>query len=104
MTPIVKTFKYGQHTITLETGVIGKQTDASVMASMDDTSVFVTVVGNKEEPEEERDFFPLTVNYQERAYAAGRFPGGYFIMILPVLQAGTASAGRPERMLLLSIP
>lgn len=78
MTPIVKTFKYGQHTITLETGVIGKQTDASVMASMDDTSVFVTVVGNKEEPEEERDFFPLTVNYQERAYAAGRFPGGYF--------------------------
>lgn len=78
VTPIVKTFKYGQHTITLETGVIGKQTDASVMASMDDTSVFVTVVGNKEEPEEERDFFPLTVNYQERAYAAGRLPGGYF--------------------------
>lgn len=78
MTPIVKVFKYGQHTVTLETGVIGKQADAAVMASMDDTSVFVTVVGNKEVLEEERDFFPLTVNYQERAYAAGRFPGGYF--------------------------
>ncbi len=78
MTPIVKKFKYGQHTVTLETGVIGKQANAAVMASMDDTSVFVTVVGVKEEPAEERDFFPLTVNYQERAYAAGRFPGGYF--------------------------
>ncbi|MGN1356961.1 MAG: polyribonucleotide nucleotidyltransferase [Succinivibrionaceae bacterium] len=78
MTPIVKKFKYGQHTVTLETGVIGKQANAAVMASMDDTSVFVTVVGVKEEPSEERDFFPLTVNYQERAYAAGRFPGGYF--------------------------
>lgn len=78
MTPIVKKFRYGQHTVTLETGVIGKQTDAAVMASMDDTSVFVAVVGKKEAPEEERDFFPLTVDYQERAYAAGRFPGGYF--------------------------
>lgn len=78
MTPKVKKFKYGQHTVTLETGVIGKQANAAVMASMDDTSVFVTVVGVKEEPAEERDFFPLTVNYQERSYAAGRFPGGYF--------------------------
>lgn len=78
MDPKVKKFKYGQHTVTLETGVIGKQANAAVMASMDDTSVFVTVVGVKDEPDEERDFFPLTVNYQERSYAAGRFPGGYF--------------------------
>ena len=78
MDPKVKKFKYGQHTVTLETGAIGKQASAAVMASMDDTSVFVSVVGVKDEPAEERDFFPLTVNYQERAYAAGRFPGGYF--------------------------
>ena len=48
MNPIVKQFKYGRHTITLETGAMGRQADAAVMASMDDTSVFVTVVGKKE--------------------------------------------------------
>ncbi|TCK01462.1 polyribonucleotide nucleotidyltransferase [Volucribacter psittacicida] len=77
MTPIVKQFKYGQHTVTLETGAIARQATAAVMASMDDTTVFVTVVAKKE-VKEGQDFFPLTVNYQERTYAAGRIPGGFF--------------------------
>ncbi|MCC4263685.1 polyribonucleotide nucleotidyltransferase [Oceanimonas baumannii] len=75
--PIVKTFQYGQHTVTLETGVIARQASAAVMASIDDTSVLVSVVG-KREADESRDFFPLTVNYQERTYAAGRIPGSFF--------------------------
>ena len=78
MKPIVKQFKYGKHTITLETGAMSRQAGAAVMARMDDTSVFVTVVGVKEDVEEDRDFFPLTVDYQEKSYAAGRIPGGYF--------------------------
>lgn len=77
MTPFVKQFKYGQHTVTLETGAIARQATAAVMASMDDTSVFVTVVAKKD-VKEGQDFFPLTVNYQERSYAAGRIPGGFF--------------------------
>ena len=77
MNPIVKSFEYGQHTVTLETGVIARQADAAVLASMGDTTVLVTVVGKKEE-EPGRDFFPLTVNYQERTYAAGKIPGGFF--------------------------
>ncbi|WP_041421776.1 polyribonucleotide nucleotidyltransferase [Shewanella sediminis] len=77
MNPIVKSFEYGQHTVTLETGVIARQADAAVLASMGDTTVLVTVVGKKfEEPG--RDFFPLTVNYQEKTYAAGKIPGGFF--------------------------
>jgi polyribonucleotide nucleotidyltransferase len=75
--PIVKTFPYGQHTVTIETGVMARQATAAVMVSMDDTAVLVTVVGKKEAVEG-RDFFPLTVNYQERTYAAGRIPGGFF--------------------------
>ena len=77
MTPITKTFQYGKHTVTLETGVIARQASAAVMASMDDTSVLVTVVGKKDAAPGQ-DFFPLTVNYQERAYAAGKIPGGFF--------------------------
>jgi len=77
MTPITKTFQYGQHTVTLETGVIARQATAAVMASMDDTCVLVTVVGKKE-MKPGQDFFPLTVNYQERTYAAGKIPGGFF--------------------------
>ncbi|MBD8512826.1 polyribonucleotide nucleotidyltransferase [Photobacterium sp. WH77] len=77
MNPIVKTFQYGNHTVTLETGVMARQATAAVMASMDDTSVFVSVVGKKEAVEGQ-DFFPLTVNYQERTYAAGKIPGGFF--------------------------
>ena len=76
-TPVTKTFEYGQHTVTLETGVIARQASAAVMASMDDTSVLVTVVAKKEAVEGQ-DFFPLTVNYQEKTYAAGKIPGGFF--------------------------
>ena len=76
--PIVRTFKYGRHTITLETGAIGRQADSAVMASMDDTTVFATVVCNKKEEVAGRDFFPLTVNYQERSYAAGKIPVSFF--------------------------
>ncbi|MDG1732968.1 MAG: polyribonucleotide nucleotidyltransferase [Thalassotalea sp.] len=77
MTPITKTFEYGQHTVTLETGVIARQATAAVMASMDDTCVLVSVVGKKE-AKPGQDFFPLTVNYQEKTYAAGKIPGGFF--------------------------
>ena len=76
--PIVRTFKYGRHTVTLETGAIGRQADSAVMASMDDTTVFATVVCNRKEEVEGRDFFPLTVNYQERSYAAGKIPVSFF--------------------------
>ncbi|MDD6205917.1 polyribonucleotide nucleotidyltransferase [Succinivibrio sp.] len=76
--PIIRTFKYGRHTITLETGAIGRQTDSAVMASMDDTTVFATVVCNRKEEVAGRDFFPLTVNYQERSYAAGKIPVSFF--------------------------
>lgn len=76
MTAVKKTFRYGDHTVTLETGTIARQATAAVMVKMDDTVVLVTAVGQK--GGEERDFFPLTVNYQERTYAAGRIPGGYF--------------------------
>lgn len=76
--PIVRTFKYGRHTVTLETGAIGRQADSAVMASMDDTTVLATVVCNRNEEIEGRDFFPLTVNYQERSYAAGKIPVSFF--------------------------
>jgi polyribonucleotide nucleotidyltransferase len=75
--PIVKTFQYGNHTVTIETGAIARQATAAVMVNMDDTAVFVSVVGKKEAVEGQ-DFFPLTVNYQERTYAAGKIPGGFF--------------------------
>ncbi len=77
MAAVKKTFPYGDHTVTLETGVMARQATAAVLVSMDDTVVLVTVVG-QESASEDRDFFPLTVNYQERTYAAGRIPGGYF--------------------------
>jgi polyribonucleotide nucleotidyltransferase len=77
VTAIKKTFRYGNHTVTLETGVIARQATAAVMVNMDDTVVLVTVVG-QDGGGSDRDFLPLTVNYQERSYAAGRIPGGYF--------------------------
>lgn len=77
MPAVKKTFQYGSHTVTLETGVVARQATAAVMVTMDDTVVLVTAVG-LESSSDERDFFPLTVNYQERTYAAGRIPGGYF--------------------------
>lgn len=76
LTAIKKTIQYGNHTLTLETGVIARQATAAVVVSMDETVVLVTVVGV--DSGSEKDFFPLTVNYQERSYAAGRIPGGYF--------------------------
>ena len=77
MNPIRKEFNYGDHLITLETGEIARQADAAVLVEMDGTVVLVTVVGLKDIVRE-GDFFPLTVNYQEKTYAAGRIPGGFF--------------------------
>ena len=74
---ISKTFQYGRHTVTLETGEIARQASGAVMVSMDDTVVLVTVVG-AQGVKPGQDFFPLTVDYQERTYAAGKIPGGFF--------------------------
>ena len=72
-----KTFQYGEHKVTLETGQIARQAGGAVKVSMGETVVLVTVVGRKE-ADPGRPFFPLTVNYQEKYYAAGRVPGGFF--------------------------
>ncbi|MDN5679126.1 MAG: polyribonucleotide nucleotidyltransferase [Ewingella sp.] len=77
LNPTIRKFQYGQHTVTLETGMMARQATAAVMVSMDDTAVFVTVVGQKK-AKPGQSFFPLTVNYQERTYAAGRIPGSFF--------------------------
>ncbi len=77
MTPIKKTFQYGQHSVTLETGEIARQASGAVLINMADTVVLVTVVAARE-TQEGRDFLPLRVDYQERTYAAGRIPGGFF--------------------------
>jgi polyribonucleotide nucleotidyltransferase len=74
---IKKSFKYGDHTVTLETGELARQADGAVLVSMSDTVVLVTAVGLKKATPG-RDFFPLTVNYIEKTYAAGRIPGGFF--------------------------
>ncbi len=74
---IKKVVQFGEHTLTMETGEIARQAGGAVMVSMGDTVVFVTCVARKE-AEPGRDFFPLTVNYQERTYAAGKIPGGFF--------------------------
>jgi polyribonucleotide nucleotidyltransferase len=73
---ISKTFQYGQHEVCLETGAVARQAHGSVLASMGDTVVLVTVVGRKEPSK--FDFLPLTVEYEERSYAAGKIPGGFF--------------------------
>ncbi|MFC2291738.1 MAG: polyribonucleotide nucleotidyltransferase [Kingella oralis] len=73
----VKSFQYGNHTVTLETGEIARQAAAAVKVSMGDTVVLVAVTTNKE-VKEGQDFFPLTVDYLERTYAAGKIPGGFF--------------------------
>jgi polyribonucleotide nucleotidyltransferase len=72
-----KSFKYGDHTVTIETGELARQADGAVLVSMSETVVLVTAVGLKKATPG-RDFFPLTVNYQEKTYAAGRIPGGFF--------------------------
>lgn len=74
---VKKTFEYGGHEVTLETGEIARQADGAVMVSMGQTSVLVTAVGQRNAVPG-RDFFPLTVNYQEKTYAAGKIPGGFF--------------------------
>ncbi len=77
MSLIKKTFQFGEHTVTLETGEIARQATGAVLINMADTVVLVTVVAAKEAVEG-RDFFPLTCDYQERTYAAGKIPGGFF--------------------------
>ncbi|MFQ5549093.1 MAG: polyribonucleotide nucleotidyltransferase [Woeseia sp.] len=77
MKAITKTFQYGEHEVMMETGAIARQADGAVLVKMADTEVLVTAVGRKE-AEPGRDFFPLTVNYQERTYSAGKIPGGFF--------------------------
>jgi polyribonucleotide nucleotidyltransferase len=72
-----KSFQFGDHTVTIETGELARQADGAVLVSMSETVVLVTAVGLKK-PTPGRDFFPLTVNYQEKTYAAGRIPGGFF--------------------------
>ena len=74
---VKKSVKFGDNTLTIETGEIGRQADGAVMVSYGDTVVFVTAVGNKN-AREGQDFFPLTVDYQEKNYAAGKIPGGFF--------------------------
>ncbi|MGH8168468.1 MAG: polyribonucleotide nucleotidyltransferase, partial [Woeseiaceae bacterium] len=72
-----KTFQYGEHPVTIETGGVARQADGAVLVDMAETVVLVTAVGRKT-AEPGRDFFPLTVNYQERTYSAGKIPGGFF--------------------------
>jgi len=74
---IRKTINYGRHTLTLETGEVARQAHGAVVVNMDDTVVLVTVVGKKD-VKPGQDFLPLTVDYQERTYAAGKIPGGFF--------------------------
>ena len=77
MKSIKKSFQYGEHEVTIETGAMARQADGAVMVNMGETVVMVTAVGRKA-ADPGRDFFPLTVNYQEKAYAAGKIPGGFF--------------------------
>lgn len=77
MNPVVKTFQYGNDTITLETGRIARQATGAVLVTMGQTTVLTTVVGAKK-AKPGQDFFPLSVHYVEKAYAAGKIPGGFF--------------------------
>jgi polyribonucleotide nucleotidyltransferase len=77
VTYITKEFQFGDHKVTIETGEIARQADGAVMINMSDTVVQCTVVGSKRAMEG-RDFFPMTVDYQEKTYAAGTIPGGFF--------------------------
>ncbi|WP_036168708.1 polyribonucleotide nucleotidyltransferase [Massilia sp. 9096] len=74
---VTKTFQYGQHTVTLETGEIARQASGAVLVSVEDTVVLATVVAKKD-AKPGQDFFPLTVDYIEKSYAAGKIPGGFF--------------------------
>ena len=72
-----KSFQFGEHKVTIDTGAIARQADGAVIVDMAETTVLVTAVGRKA-ADPGRDFFPLTVNYQEKTYAAGKIPGGFF--------------------------
>ncbi len=74
---VSKTFQWGQHTVTMETGEIARQSGGAVMVNIDDTVVLATVVGSKN-AKPGQDFFPLTVAYIEKTYAAGKIPGSFF--------------------------
>jgi len=74
---VTKTFQYGQHTVTLETGEIARQASGAVVVSVEDTVILATVVAKKD-AKPGQDFFPLTVDYMEKTYAAGKIPGGFF--------------------------
>ena len=74
---LTKKFQYGGTEVLLETGKVARQATGSVMVTMDDTTVLVAVVGRKE-ASPDQSFFPLTVNYEEKTYAAGKIPGGFF--------------------------
>ena len=77
MKSTTKSFQYGEHHVTIDTGAVARQADGAVIVDMADTTVLVTAVGRKV-ADPGRDFFPLTVNYQEKTYAAGKIPGGFF--------------------------
>ncbi len=77
MNSLKKTFQYGEHEVSIETGAVARQADGAVLVSMAETIVLVTAVGRKT-ADPGRGFFPLTVNYQEKTYAAGKIPGGFF--------------------------
>ena len=77
MNPVRKTFKYGDRTVTLETGRVARQATGAVLVTMDQTTVLVTVVGDRN-PKPDQGFFPLSVHYIEKTYAAGKIPGGFF--------------------------
>jgi len=77
LNPIKKTFTLGAHQVTFETGEIARQAHGAVICTMDDTMVLATVVGAKT-PKAGQDWFPLTVDYVEKTYAAGKIPGGFF--------------------------
>ncbi|MGB5688296.1 MAG: polyribonucleotide nucleotidyltransferase [Woeseiaceae bacterium] len=72
-----KSFQFGEHAVTIDTGAIARQADGAVIVDMAETQVLVTAVGRKA-ADPGKDFFPLTVNYQEKTYAAGKIPGGFF--------------------------
>ena len=77
MNPVIKQFQYGNHTVTLETGRVARQASGAVLVTMDETVVLCTVVGAKK-AKPGQDFFPLSVHYTEKTYAAGKIPGGFF--------------------------
>ena len=74
---VTKSFQYGQHTVVLETGEIARQSSGAVLVTVEDTVILATVVAKKD-AKAGQDFFPLTVDYIEKTYAAGKIPGGFF--------------------------